>query len=99
MSRDDSSCHAPFLTCSLGDLDKPFLLPVEDVFSISGRGTVATGRVERGVCNKGEEVEILGFGTKLKSVLTGIGKTVSFLSSDTDTQALYRGVPQGVGPR
>ncbi|KAI0715237.1 translation elongation factor Tu [Earliella scabrosa] len=54
------------------DLDKPFLLPVEDVFSISGRGTVATGRVERGVCNKGDEVEILGFGTKLKSVLTGI---------------------------
>ncbi|PIL31604.1 hypothetical protein GSI_06306 [Ganoderma sinense ZZ0214-1] len=54
------------------DLDKPFLLPVEDVFSISGRGTVATGRVERGVCNKGDEVEIIGFGTKIKSVLTGI---------------------------
>ncbi|KAI0778545.1 translation elongation factor Tu [Trametes elegans] len=54
------------------DLDKPFLLPIEDVFSISGRGTVATGRVERGVCNKGDEIEILGFGTKIKSVLTGI---------------------------
>ncbi|KAI0830673.1 translation elongation factor Tu [Trametes gibbosa] len=54
------------------DLDKPFLLPVEDVFSISGRGTVATGRVERGVCNKGDEIEILGLGTKIKSVLTGI---------------------------
>ncbi|EJF67020.1 elongation factor Tu [Dichomitus squalens] len=54
------------------DLEKPFLLPVEDVFSISGRGTVATGRVERGVINKGDEVEILGFGTKIKSVLTGI---------------------------
>ncbi|EIW64407.1 translation elongation factor Tu [Trametes versicolor FP-101664 SS1] len=54
------------------DLDKPFLLPIEDVFSISGRGTVATGRVERGICNKGEEIEILGLGTKIKSVLTGI---------------------------
>ncbi|KAH9944076.1 translation elongation factor Tu [Epithele typhae] len=54
------------------DLDKPFLLPIEDVFSISGRGTVATGRVERGICNKGEEVEILGLGSKFKSVLTGI---------------------------
>ncbi|RPD64935.1 elongation factor Tu [Lentinus tigrinus ALCF2SS1-7] len=54
------------------DLDKPFLLPIEDVFSISGRGTVATGRVERGVCNKGDAVEILGFGTKISSVLTGI---------------------------
>ncbi|KAI0721270.1 elongation factor Tu [Cerioporus squamosus] len=54
------------------DLDKPFLLPIEDVFSISGRGTVATGRVERGVINKGDQVEILGFGTKISSVLTGI---------------------------
>ncbi|KAH9847354.1 translation elongation factor Tu [Lenzites betulinus] len=54
------------------DLDKPFLLPVEDVFSISGRGTVATGRVERGVCNKGDEIEVLGLGTRIKSVLTGI---------------------------
>ncbi|KAI0788574.1 translation elongation factor Tu [Abortiporus biennis] len=54
------------------DLDKPFLLPVEDVFSISGRGTVATGRAERGVCNKGDEVEIIGFGDKIKTVLTGV---------------------------
>ncbi|RDX52076.1 elongation factor Tu [Lentinus brumalis] len=54
------------------DLDKPFLLPIEDVFSISGRGTVATGRVERGVINKGDQVEILGLGTKITSVLTGI---------------------------
>ena len=48
-------------------------MPIEDVFSISGRGTVATGRVERGVATKGSEVEILGFGSKLKTVLTGIG--------------------------
>ena len=50
------------------------LILLSDVFSISGRGTVATGRVERGVCNKGDEVEIVGFGTKLKTTLTGIGK-------------------------
>lgn len=48
-------------------------MAVEDVFTISGRGTVATGRVERGVATKGSEVEILGFGSKLKTVLTGIG--------------------------
>ncbi|GJE87586.1 elongation factor Tu [Phanerochaete sordida] len=55
------------------DLDKPFLLPVEDVFSISGRGTVATGRAERGVCHKGDEVEIVGLGAgKMKTTLTGI---------------------------
>lgn len=58
---------------SAGDLDKPFLLPIEDVFSISGRGTVATGRAERGVCHKGDEVEIIGLGQKLKTTLTGIG--------------------------
>ncbi|KAI0936571.1 translation elongation factor Tu, variant 2 [Taiwanofungus camphoratus] len=54
------------------DLEKPFLLPVEDVFSISGRGTVATGRVERGVCHKGDEVEVLGLGDSFKTTLTGI---------------------------
>jgi elongation factor Tu len=54
------------------DMDKPFLMPVEDVFSISGRGTVATGRVERGVINKGAEVEIVGFGATTKTTITGI---------------------------
>mmetsp|Transcript_55395 Transcript_55395/g.129687 ORF Transcript_55395/g.129687 Transcript_55395/m.129687 type:complete len:487 (-) Transcript_55395:78-1538(-) len=55
------------------DTDKPFLLSVEDVFSIAGRGTVATGRVEQGVCKKGDEIEILGRGKKpMKSVITGI---------------------------
>ena len=44
------------------EIDKPFLMPVEDVFSISGRGTVATGRIERGKVKVGEEVEIVGFG-------------------------------------
>ncbi|KAJ7631009.1 P-loop containing nucleoside triphosphate hydrolase protein [Roridomyces roridus] len=54
------------------DLEKPFCLPVEDVFSISGRGTVATGRVERGIATKGTEVEIIGHGDKIKTTLTGI---------------------------
>jgi elongation factor Tu len=54
------------------EIDKPFLLPVEDVFSIQGRGTVATGRVERGKIKLGEEVELIGFGLKKKTVVTGI---------------------------
>ena len=52
--------------------DKPFLMPVEDVFSISGRGTVATGRVERGVIKVGEEVEIVGLKATVKTVVTGV---------------------------
>jgi elongation factor Tu len=55
------------------DVDKPFLMPVEDVFSITGRGTVATGRIEQGVIKVGEPVEIIGLGAeKLKSVVTGV---------------------------
>jgi elongation factor Tu len=54
------------------DIDKPFLMPVEDVFSISGRGTVATGRVERGVVKVGEEVEIVGIRETKKTVATGV---------------------------
>ncbi|MCC7332197.1 MAG: elongation factor Tu [Flavobacteriales bacterium] len=54
-------------------IDKPFLMPVEDVFSITGRGTVATGRIETGVINSGETVDILGMGTeKLSSTVTGV---------------------------
>src|SRR5918911_605436 len=52
--------------------DKPFLMPVEDVFSISGRGTVATGRVERGIIKVGEEVEIVGLRPTVKTVVTGV---------------------------
>jgi elongation factor Tu len=53
--------------------DQPFLMPVEDVFSITGRGTVATGRIERGVINSGEGVDIIGFGAEnLKSTVTGV---------------------------
>ncbi len=54
------------------DIDKPFLLPVEDVFSISGRGTVATGRVDRGIVKVGEEVEIVGIRDTRKTVVTGV---------------------------
>ena len=54
------------------DLDKPFLMPVEDVFSITGRGTVATGRIETGRIKIGEEVELLGLGEDKKSVVTGV---------------------------
>ncbi|HTR77712.1 MAG TPA: elongation factor Tu [Gemmatimonadaceae bacterium] len=54
------------------EIDKPFLLPVEDVFSITGRGTVATGRIDRGVIKVGEEVSLIGFGSDKKSVVTGV---------------------------
>jgi len=54
------------------DIDKPFLLPVEDVFSISGRGTVCTGRVERGIVKVGEEVEIVGIRPTTKTTVTGV---------------------------
>jgi len=54
------------------DIDKSFLMPVEDVFSISGRGTVVTGRVDRGIIKVGEEVEIVGFTPTIKTVCTGV---------------------------
>src|SRR5438034_1370430 len=54
------------------EVDKPFLMPVEDVFSITGRGTVATGRIDRGKVKVGEEVELVGFGTDKKTVVTGV---------------------------
>jgi elongation factor Tu len=54
------------------DTDKPFLMPVEDVFSITGRGTVATGRIERGQIKVGEEVEMVGLGAQKKTVVTGV---------------------------
>src|SRR3982750_390731 len=54
------------------DLDKPFLMPIEDIFSISGRGTVVTGRIERGKVKVGEEVEIVGFRDTRKTVVTGV---------------------------
>ncbi|MET3010452.1 EF-Tu/IF-2/RF-3 family GTPase, partial [Stenotrophomonas koreensis] len=54
------------------DVDKAFLMPVEDVFSISGRGTVVTGRIERGVIKVGEEIEIVGIRPTVKTTVTGV---------------------------
>jgi len=62
-----------FIPEPVRDIDKPFLMPVEDVFSITGRGTVATGRIESGVIHTGDPVDIIGMGAeKLKSVVTGV---------------------------
>ncbi|RSK51174.1 elongation factor Tu [Hymenobacter rigui] len=85
--------------------DLPFLMPVEDVFSITGRGTVATGRIERGIINSGEQVEILGMGAEnLKSTVTGVemfrkildrgeaGDNVGLLLRGIEKEAIRRGM-------
>lgn len=77
------------------DIDKPFLMPVEGVFTISGRGTVATGRIERGKVKVGEEAEIVGFGSRLKSVVTGVEmfrKTLNEGQAGDNVGLLLRGV-------
>jgi elongation factor Tu len=77
------------------DRDKPFLMPVEDVFSISGRGTVATGRVERGQVKVGEEVEIVGMNPTRKTVVTGVEmfrKTLDQGEAGDNVGILLRGV-------
>ena len=78
------------------DTDKPFLMPVEDVFTITGRGTVATGRVERGQIKTGEEVEIVGLtDEKRKVVVTGLEmfrKTLDFAEAGDNVGVLLRGV-------
>ena len=61
-----------YIPVPVRDMDKPFLMPVEDIFSIEGRGTVATGRIERGVCKVGQEIEIVGFTKTAKTTITGI---------------------------
>jgi elongation factor Tu len=61
-----------FIQEPVRDIDKPFIMPVEDVFTISGRGTVVTGRVERGIIKVGEEIEIVGFKATQKTVATGV---------------------------
>jgi elongation factor Tu len=76
-------------------LDRPFLMPVEDVFSISGRGTVVTGRVERGIVKVGEEIEIVGLKTTVKSVVTGVEMFRKLLDSGQagdNIGALLRGI-------
>ena len=77
------------------DIDKPFLMPIEDVFSISGRGTVVTGRVERGVIKVGEEVEIVGINETRKTVCTGVEMFRKLLDqgqAGDNIGALLRGV-------
>ena len=86
------------------DIDKPFLMPVEDVFSITGRGTVATGRIETGVVKVGDEVEILGLGENKKTVVTGVemfrklldlgeaGDNVGLLLRGVDKNEIKRGM-------
>jgi len=85
------------------DTDKPFLMPIEDVFSISGRGTVVTGRIERGRVRVSEEVEIVGFRPTIKRVVTGVemfrkiledgqaGDNVGLLLRGTDKRDVERG--------
>jgi elongation factor Tu len=75
--------------------DKPFLMPIEDVFGIKGRGTVVTGRVERGVVKAGEEVEIVGFGPTRKTVCTGVEmfrKTLDEGEAGDNVGCLLRGI-------
>src|SRR5437870_1084828 len=75
--------------------DKPFLMPIEDVFGIKGRGTVVTGRVERGVVKAGEEVEIVGFGETRKVVVTGVEmfrKTLDQGMAGDNVGCLLRGI-------
>src|SRR5258708_4765116 len=77
------------------DKDKPFLMPIEDVFSISGRGTVVTGRVERGIVKVGEEIEIVGLKATAKTVVTGVEMFRKLLDqgeAGDNIGALLRGV-------
>ncbi len=93
-----------FIPEPVREIDKPFLMPVEDVFSITGRGTVATGRIERGKIKVGEEVEMVGFGTDKKTVVTGVemfrkllddgqaGDNVGLLLRGVDKKEIERGM-------
>ena len=86
------------------DIEKPFLMPVEDVFSITGRGTVATGRIETGVVNSGDEMQMIGLGASRKTVVTGVemfrkildrgeaGDNVGLLLRGVDKKEIKRGM-------
>jgi elongation factor Tu len=92
-----------YIPVPIRDLEKPFLLPSEDVFSISGRGTVVTGRIERGIVKIGEEIEIIGLKPTLKTVCTGVemfrklldegraGENVGVLLRGTKREEVERG--------
>jgi elongation factor Tu len=93
-----------FIPEPVREIDKPFLLPVEDVFTITGRGTVATGRIERGQIKVGEEVQLVGFGADKKTVVTGVemfrklldsgqaGDNVGLLLRGVDKKEIERGM-------
>ena len=93
-----------FIPEPLREVDKPFLLPVEDVFSITGRGTVATGRIERGKCKVGEELEFVGYNSDKKTIVTGVemfrklldegfaGDNVGLLLRGIDKKDIERGM-------
>jgi len=86
---------ASYIPNPVRDIDKPYLMPIEDVFSISGRGTVVTGRVERGQIKVGEEVEIVGFKPTSKTVCTGVEmfrKTLDSGQAGDNVGLLLRGV-------
>ena len=84
-----------YIPLPLRNVDKPFLMPVEDVFSITGRGTVGTGRVERGKAKVGDEVEVIGFGAHKKTVITGaemFRKELDEVQAGDNAGLLLRGV-------
>ena len=93
-----------YLPQPVREVDKPFLMPVEDVFSITGRGTVATGRIDRGKIKTGEEIELVGFGSTKKAVVTGVemfrkllddgqaGDNVGLLLRGVDKKEIERGM-------
>jgi elongation factor Tu len=108
---DDAGCIAElmdaldnYIPVPKREVDKPFLMPVEDVFSITGRGTVATGRIERGVVKVGEEVALVGFGAEQKTTVTGVemfrklldegqaGDNAGLLLRGVDKEAIERGM-------
>ena len=92
-----------YIPMPLREVEKPFLMPIEDVFSISGRGTVVTGRVERGKVKVGEEIEIIGFGPTKKKIVTGVemfrklldegvaGDNIGVLLRGTEKEEVERG--------
>ena len=93
--RDLMAAVDEYIDTPARDTDKPFLMSIEDVFTISGRGTVVTGRVERGVLNLNDEVEIVGIRDTQKSVVTGIEmfrKSLDFAQAGDNAGVLLRGI-------
>ena len=93
--RDLMAAVDEYIPSPVSDTDKPFLMSIEDVFTISGRGTVVTGRVERGVLKLNDEVEIVGLRDTKKTVVTGIEmfrKSLDFAQAGDNAGALLRGI-------